>query len=65
LQSEDIYTSKALSIILVESVNVIIKICHAHTHGYRYTKGLTQNVNLRTNLKLEYNIKYLNYIQKN
>jgi len=32
---------------------------------YRFTKGLTQNVNLRTNLKLEYNIKSLNYIQQN
>ena len=34
------------------------------TTGYRFTKGLTQNLNLRTNLKLEYNIKSLNYIQK-
>ena len=33
--------------------------------GYRFTKGLTQNLNLRTNLKLEYNIKSLNYIQHN
>ena len=31
--------------------------------GYRFTKGLTQNLNLRTNLKLKYNIKSLNYIQ--
>ena len=30
--------------------------------GYRFTKGLTQNLNLRTHLKLEYNIKSLNYI---
>jgi len=29
------------------------------------TKGLTRNLNLRTHLKLEYNIKSLNYIQKN
>ena len=29
---------------------------------YRFTKGLTQN--LRTNLKLKYNIKSLNYIQR-
>jgi len=28
-------------------------------------KGLMQNLNLRTNLKLKYNIKSLNYIQKN
>ena len=28
-------------------------------------KGLTQNLNLRTHLKLEHNIKSLNYIQKN
>jgi len=33
--------------------------------GYRFTKGLTQNLNVRTNLELEYNIKSLNYIQKN
>ena len=33
--------------------------------GYRFTKGLTQNLNLRTNLKLKYNIKSLNYIQPN
>jgi len=32
---------------------------------YRFTKGLTQNLNLRTNLKLEYNVKSLNYIQQN
>ena len=31
--------------------------------GYRFTKGLPQNLNLRTNLKLEYYIKSLNYIQ--
>ena len=33
--------------------------------GYRFTKGLTQNLNLRTNLKLKYNIRSLNYIQPN
>ena len=33
--------------------------------GYRFTKGLTQNLNLRTNLKLEYNKKSHNYIQQN
>ena len=33
--------------------------------GYRFTKGLTQNLNLRTNWKLKYNIKSLNYIQPN
>ena len=34
--------------------------------GYRFTiKGLTINLNLRTNLNLEYNIKSLTYIQKN
>jgi len=33
--------------------------------GHRFTKGLTQNLNLRTNLKLEYNIKSLNNIQQN
>jgi len=33
--------------------------------GYRFTKGLTQNLNLRTNFKLEYNITSLKYIQKN
>ena len=33
--------------------------------GYRFTKGLTQDLNLRTHLKLEYNIKSLNYIKKN
>ena len=32
--------------------------------GYRFTKGLTQNLNLRTHLKLKYNIKSLNYIQR-
>jgi len=31
----------------------------------RFTKGLTQNLNLRTNLKLAYNIKSLNYVQQN
>ena len=31
--------------------------------GYRFTKGLTQNLNLRTHLKLEYYIKSLIYIQ--
>ena len=36
-----------------------------YTPGYRFTKGLTQNLNLHTNLKLEYNIKSLNYIQQN
>ena len=35
------------------------------TVGYRFTKGLMHNLNLRTNLKLEYNIKSLNYIQQN
>ena len=33
--------------------------------GYRFTKGLSQNLNLRTNLKLEYYIKPLIYIQQN
>jgi len=33
-------------------------------HFYRFTKGLTQNLNLRTNVKLEYNINSLNYIQQ-
>ena len=33
--------------------------------GYQFTKGLMQNLNLCTNLKLEYNIKSLNYIQQN
>ena len=33
------------------------------TPGYRFTKGLTQNLNLRTNLKHKYNIKSPNYIQ--
>ena len=33
-----------------------------YSSGYRFTKGLTQNLNLRTNLKLKYNIKSLNYI---
>jgi len=33
--------------------------------GYRFTKGRAQNLNLRTHLKLEYNIKSLNYIQTN
>jgi len=28
-----------------------------YTQGYRFTKGLAQNLNLRTNLKLEYTIK--------
>ena len=32
---------------------------------YRFTKGLTQNLNLRTHLKLEHDIKSLNYIQQN
>ena len=33
--------------------------------GYRCTKGLTQNLNLRTNLKLQYILKSLNYVQQN
>ena len=33
--------------------------------GNRFTKALTQNVNLHTHLKVDYNIKSLNYIQKN
>ena len=32
--------------------------------GNRFTKGLMQNLNLLTHLKLKYNIKSLNYIQK-
>jgi len=35
-----------------------------HRHWYRFNKGLTQNLNLRTNLEREYNIKSLNYIQR-
>jgi len=34
-------------------------------HEYRFSKGLWQNLNLRTHLKLEYNKKSLNYIQQN
>jgi len=30
-----------------------------------FTIGLTQNINLRKHLKLEYNMKSLNYIQQN
>ena len=33
--------------------------------GYRFTKGLTQNLNLHTNLKLKYILKSLNYVQQN
>ena len=36
---------------------------HRSSSGYRFTKGLPQNLNLRTNLKLEYYIKPLIYIQ--
>jgi len=39
----------------LHNVNVIGKI----------TKALTQNLNLRTHLKLEYNINSLKYIQQN
>ena len=41
--------------------------CQVYTNpsGYRFTKGLAQNLNLRTNLKLEYTIKSLNNTQKN
>ena len=35
-----------------------------HTPGYRFTKGLTQNLNLSTNLKLEYNKKILQLYPK-
>ena len=42
-----------------------ILMCLNKGPGYRFTKGLTQNLNLCTNLKLEYNIKSLTYIQKN
>ena len=41
------------------------KIDRGKSPGYRFTKGLTQNLNLRTNLKLKYNIKSLDYIQPN
>ena len=40
-------------------------ILHSPRARYRFTKGLTQNINLRTHLKLKYNIKSLNYIQSN
>ena len=45
--------------------NTDIVIIPKSTAGYRFTKGLAQNLNLRTNLKLEYTIKSLNNIQKN
>ena len=38
---------------------------NVETSGYNFTKWLTQNLNLRTHLKLEYNIISLNYIQQN
>jgi len=43
----------------------ILRITNSKCPWYRFTKGLTQNLNLSTNLKLEYNIKSLNYIQQN
>jgi len=51
---------------LVNSIMPLLTDMLSETHhGHHFTKGLTQNLNLRTNLKLEYNIKSLNYIQKN
>ena len=38
---------------------------YSRSPGYRFTKGLTQNLNLRTNFQLEYNKKSHNYIQQN
>ena len=45
---------------------LINKISYIGLHSrYRYTKGLTKNLNLRTNVKIEFNIKSRNYIQLN
>ena len=52
--------------VIVRSAMGISPSIHVYcTPGYRFTKGLTQNLNLRTYLKLKYNIKSLNYIQPN
>ena len=40
-----------------------VRICSSL--GYRFTKELTQSLNLRKYVKLEYNINSLNYIQQN
>ena len=63
---------------LVEAIQLRIDVLHALRYcnlpkviiEYSIVKFsslflLTQNLNLRTHLKLEYNIKSLNYIQKN
>jgi len=49
---------------VMNMVSITFKYSHRCTAGYRFTKELTQNLNLRTNLKLEYNVKSLNYIQQ-
>jgi len=36
-----------------------------NSSGYRFNIALTQNLNLHTNIKLEYYIKSLIYIQQN
>jgi len=40
-------------------IGSLTKVWRENTQGI---KGLTQNLNLRTHLKLKYNIKSLNYI---
>mgnify|MGYP007091345658 CR=1 FL=1 len=45
---------------------LINKISYIGLHSrYRFIKGLTKNLNLRTNVKIEFNIKSRNYIQLN
>jgi len=45
---------------------MIIHMLLAYVTKYdRFTKELTQNLNLRKHLKLEYNVKSLNYIHHN
>ena len=45
--------------------NIVNAYLIPYAPGYRFTKALTQNLNLRTDLKHEYNIKSLNYVQQN
>ena len=59
LNDTSLQSSHKLYAIMVVFFVVVLN----NTPGYRFTKGLTPNLNLRTNLKLKYNIKSLNYIQ--
>ena len=50
--------------LLNSNIGIVRVVCEQklhYTHGYRFTKWRMQNLNLRTHVKLEYNINSLNY----